>query len=212
MDENDKVLYEGPEYTPRSYSRWTTTFDEFPVGKFSFTMADSGGDGMGGWFGNGYFEVYQEINGDDVLLAKGDHRFKDFKTIFFTVVSSRSADINGEEQQNVCNDEEGLVVKMNDNTEETCDFLRDNDEFSYLCEWIDVALACPDTCGICPDLESLECGFDKTGDVMIDQETVGEASCAFLADARERFGFACQRTSVALHCPVICDVASCRAE
>lgn len=74
INQGSVQLYEGPDYTPRAYSRWTTTFEEFPVGdNFSFTIFDSAENGMGGWFGNGYFEVYQEIDGEDVLLARGDH-------------------------------------------------------------------------------------------------------------------------------------------
>mmetsp|Transcript_11758 Transcript_11758/g.22568 ORF Transcript_11758/g.22568 Transcript_11758/m.22568 type:complete len:532 (+) Transcript_11758:102-1697(+) len=207
IKQGDEILYTGPEYTPRSYSRWTTTFDDFPVGSFSFTMDDSAGNGMGGWFGNGYFRCYQEINGRDVLLAEGDHRFDDSKTIFFTVTDGRDANIS---EKVDCQDKEGRVVQVSDDVTETCSYLIDNDEYGYLCEFVDVALACPDTCGICIDLEAIECGTDKGGDVTLDQ-SIGDASCAFLANTEGRFGFACRKTSVALHCPVTCGLEICAA-
>lgn len=123
------------------------------------------------------------------------------------MTDGRSADIPDEV---TCQDREGLVVNVNDETQEDCWFLVQNDQFGYLCDWIDVALACPVTCGICSSLEAIECGADNVGDVELDG-TVGHASCDFLADTVDRFGFACRRTSVALHCPVTCEIETCQA-
>lgn len=170
-------------------------------------MNDSAGNGMSGWFGNGYFRVYQEINGRDVLLAEGDHRFDESETIYFTVTDGRDTDLSGE---NSCQDKDGTVVHVSDESTQPCTYLIENDEEGYLCDFIDVALACPSTCGICDDMDAIECGTDKNGDVSLD-ETIGDASCAFLANTEDRFGFACRKTSVALHCPVTCDLEICAA-
>lgn len=175
-------------------------------------MFDSEGNGMGGWFGNGYFRVYQERGDGDVLLAEGDHRFEETSTVFFSVACDRSTDIPDEggkdQDESTCKDQDGLVVKVSDDVDETCWFLSDSDQHGYLCDWIDVALACPATCGICPDLENIECGADKEGDIRLD-DSVGHKSCAYLSDTLGRFGFACQRTDVALHCPVTCGLQTC---
>lgn len=101
------------------------------------------------------------------------------------------------------------MVKVNDDVMETCDFLSEEDEFGYLCDWAGVALACPRTCGICADLENVECTANNAGNVLLD-ETVGEKSCGFLESDQDRLGFACSRTSVALHCPVTCQLATCQ--
>jgi hypothetical protein len=208
ISQGNSILYQGPQYSPLPFSRWTTTFDNFPVGDgFCFTMFDSAGDGMGGWFGRGYFEVYQEIDGVDILLARGDHRFDDSSTICFNVDSTRSTDIVPD---NVCRDKiDDNAIQVTDSIAESCWFLNLHASFAYLCEFIDVAMACPETCGICSELESLNCDTDSEGVVALDHGTVSEASCDFLKETQNRFGFACQRTAVALHCPVTCNLDLC---
>jgi hypothetical protein len=160
------------------------------------------------WFGKGYFEVVLDDNGEDIVLARGDHRFDSEKTLFFTVPSGRSAELPPPEES-TCQDTEGLVVQVTDGTAEECWFISENDAYTYLCDWVDVALSCPVTCGICQDLDEVRCDSDSSGAVALD-ETVGEASCSFVEGARDRFGFACERTEVAFHCPVTCHLETCQ--
>ena len=205
--QDNRVLYEGPEHSPGPYATVTTVLDNFPLGRSCFTMFDNAGNGMGGWFGRGYFEVYQEILGSDIMLARGDHNFDDSSTICFNVESTKATVFSS---HGACQDQIGdNLILVTDNTTENCEFLNEQGAFMYLCEFVDVALACPETCGICSNLAVLDCNSDSMGKITLDHGTIGEASCAFLASTQERFGFACERTKVALYCPLTCHLQAC---
>lgn len=87
------------------------------------------------------------------------------------------------------------------------------DVLGYLCDFIDVALACPKTCGTC-DVQTTvtddACTRDLSGTVDMG-DLLGERDCDWLdqsiREGSNRFvATACWRTNVALHCAATCAI------
>ena len=89
----------------------------------------------------GYFEVHAQVGGEDQLLVQGGGTFSYSSVVNFSVPSTTSGD---------CEDKDILIFVDSDVGEESCDWLGQNmDRYQYLCEFLDVAWACPSTCNAC---------------------------------------------------------------
>jgi len=92
-----------------------------------------------------------------------------------------------------------------------CATLASTPDLGYLCRYVDVALACPHTCNVCKDQETLieqGCGSNLPGVVNIG-DMVGECTCKWLklsVAGRGHFALLCNYTSVAFHCPASCGI------
>lgn len=197
------VIYEGPQYEPAAYELWNTSFTEFPIGEYTFTIYDSACDGLVSAFGNGFFRILLIDGDDETELASGGPNFECSQSVSFVVASG-----NGAKNGDSCQDSSGLIVDVSDSVTEDCKWLAENvNEYDHLCDWEDVAFACPVTCGSCEDIAALTC-TDKKGEVEIDV-SVGSRGCEWLSQNMDRYGYACDRTEVAFHCPSTCKTGDC---
>ena len=204
ISQGDNIIYYGPKYQPGPYEAWNTTFEEFPAGDYTFTVYDSECDGLQSAFGSGSYKILMLNGEDETVLASGDADFDCSRATPFSVSGSGKLE---ETKIPPCKDGQG-AIEVTDTQTEDCAWLADNmNEFDFLCDWEDIALACPLTCGSCPETAALDC-LDKDEAVYMDI-TVGEKKCSWLADNMNRYGYVCDRSEVAFHCPATCGTASC---
>jgi secreted trypsin-like serine protease len=107
--------------------------------------------------------------------------------------------------KSTCVENSTKAIAINDDTSSTCDWLSENLEtYAFLCEFQDVALACPATCNICDAVEEASVCQDQTDAIDIEAAPAGSATCEWLSSNFNRYSYACDRTSVALACPETC--------
>lgn len=95
-----------------------------------------------------------------------------------------------------------------------CTWLADNmQEYSHLCQRFAISSLCRRTCGVCLDtihaVEMVKTCTNGMGTVEYGQEQV---TCQWIKEHRAENPEACETTSVALFCPVVCnfwDLPSC---
>uniref|UniRef100_A0A7S2YFH8 ShKT domain-containing protein n=1 Tax=Entomoneis paludosa TaxID=265537 RepID=A0A7S2YFH8_9STRA len=96
------------------------------------------------------------------------------------------------------------------NEEHDCRWLEENiEKKGYLCDFHQVSSTCRKTCGVCEDtiraVELLSTCANEEGDVELLPETGVWINCDWLSDHETQRTESCSATSVALHCPVVCD-------
>jgi hypothetical protein len=203
LSQGDNILFYGPDYEPGPYQVWNTSFVEVPAGYYTFTVYDSACDGLASSLGNGFFKILLIDGEKEILLAGGDHLFGCSESVDFVVPGTVASYLASE-----CKDGEGTIVDVSDSESKTCNWLADNmDTYDYLCDWQEVSFACPVTCGSCTTIRELPCE-DQLGTVQMDA-TIGEQDCIWLSNNMERYGFVCDRTELAFHCPVTCGTGEC---
>lgn len=111
-------------------------------GDYELEITDSFGDGLCCEFGQGRFEI--QIVGPDsdaIVLAEGDAEFSDSKLVQFSVPSTTSND---------CEDQNESLLVDSEVGNADCAWLSTNlDRYGYLCQFLDVAAICPQTCDTC---------------------------------------------------------------
>jgi trypsin len=197
--ENDQVVLVGPtsNFLPEAFEYWEAPVQMRPGRDYEFTIEDTWGDGF-----MGYFEISTNgENGIDNFLAMGPERdFEYSHTVAFTAPTTA--------EPTTCTDGTNLIYLDSDSDMYgDCDAVLSG--FSYLCDFVDVALECPVTCGICQDLSPVtedNCEEDQSGLVNMG-DLLGERECEWLKISlaeSERFALTCVRANVALHCPATC--------
>lgn len=79
-------VYDGPDdYDPLSFQRWSTKFDIFPPGKYTFKVKDTGGDGLVTGTYKGFIRISQSIDGVLTQLYKKRGGFKSGTSFDFNV-------------------------------------------------------------------------------------------------------------------------------
>jgi hypothetical protein len=122
------------------YGTFTVTEDLVP-GDYELQFTDSYGDGFCCEFGLGHFEIHD----GDFVLAEGDGLFADSLVVKFSVPSPSNAGTKNE-----CQDESGTFLVDSEVGEANCTWLDVNhDRYNYLCQFLDVAATCPNTCDAC---------------------------------------------------------------
>jgi hypothetical protein len=140
------------EYPTGSFSDYggvfTGTEDLIP-GDYQLKFTDTYGDGFCCGFGEGRFEIHALLDGD-VLLAEVDGVFADSLLVEFSVPApSPSPGPN-----NGCQDEIGTFLVDSEVGDADCAWLSVNhDRYNYLCQFLDVAVTCPNTCDACEYFE-----------------------------------------------------------
>lgn len=139
---------------------FTETVDLAP-GEYQFKISDSYGDGTCCDYGQGRFEVQALLPDGEELLAEGDGRFTDSIVVEFSVPSALVQDppttdppVNDPPVQDppsgVCGDKEGAFLVDSEVGNADCAWLSVNLlRYRYLCQFLDVAATCPDTCDAC---------------------------------------------------------------
>jgi hypothetical protein len=90
------------------------------------------------------------LDGDheDILLAEGDGLFVDSLLVEFSVPSPSPAPNTG------CQDESGTFLVDSEAGDADCAWLSVNhDRYNYLCQFLHVAVTCPNTCDTCEYFE-----------------------------------------------------------
>jgi hypothetical protein len=123
---------------------FTQTFN-LVSGNYQLEITDTYGDGL--CCGNSLFEVYALLpDGEDQLLVEGDGTFTYSKLVEFTVPSLRSS--------GTCQDQSGTFLVDSEVGNADCDWLGTNlDRYNHLCQFLDVAFTCPNTCDACEYFE-----------------------------------------------------------
>ena len=109
-----------------------------------------------------------------------------------------------------CRDDVDGKFKVADRDQD-CEWLVDRiHDFGYLCGFVDVAEACPATCGRCEVVSPPSCDDQQATHIELPGAPKDVATCDYLKTNLDRFGFACRRTSIALACPQTCELDSCK--
>lgn len=120
--------------------------------EYILKLRDSYGDGFCCQYGAGSIAVYARAGGIDYELASSDGQFGRRENIRFLVPADiRSAAVIGNTQEAECSDSDDEEFHVDDKVgNRTCEWLSLNlDRFDYLCEFVDVAAVCPQTCDAC---------------------------------------------------------------
>ena len=200
-DCDHETINAGPEDTPAPFQTLRTILELRPGKEYTFMLEDTHGDGF-----DGRFEIYLiRIYGQESLLVSGPAApFEQFVTVSFTVPEPYAS------TRSICTDSTTTIPLENGVHGDCATISSSRQELGYLCGYMDVALECPYTCGLCTNHVSLQeqgCGTDLPGVVDMG-DVVGERTCEWLklSVAQDRFGSLCDHTSVAFHCPATCSV------
>jgi len=194
----------GPDDMPAPFDTLQTTLELHPGKEYTFILEDLYGDGF-----DGKVAIYLiGSNGQETLLASGPKaHFEHLSTVSFTVPEAYGL------ARSLCTDGTG-TFPIEVGVKGDCAVLSSTPELSYLCGYVDVALGCPRTCGVCEEQTTFldkGCGSDSPGIVDMG-DMVGARTCKWLklsmaqgtSMAGSRFASLCNRTSVAFHCPATC--------
>jgi trypsin len=193
--DEDRTILEGPEFFANAEERWEATFPMKSDHEYTFTLTDSVGDGFDGSF------VINSITSDGSeqnLLMGPDSTFE----------YTYEANFSASGPRNPCNDS-SKIFYLEGEVYGSCNVLEGS--FEYLCNFADVALACPLSCRVCSAQKVVteqECAEDRPGMVHMG-EFFGNRDCAWLQQGRERASLRvssiCDLTDVAFHCPLTCN-------
>ena len=205
-NEKDQTISVGPDFWPTEYEHYEMTMQLESGKDFALTIDDTYGDGFEGTI------VISEINAasgavTQNLLTGSGSSFEYSLTMTFSTGSGSDG------LGNSCEDSTKTFFLESD-LYGSCDIVSSG--FQNLCGFIDIALECPVTCGVCDQKEEIsdsKCGSDNSGRVSMG-DFLGEQSCSWLRESMQgssRYDFLCLITEVALHCPYTCktcDVAT----
>jgi hypothetical protein len=146
-----RVMYKGggvvvsdPKGSFSNNGIFTETVNLQP-GDYRFKLSDSYGDGICCGYGQGRFEVHALLSDQDQLLAESDGRFTNSISVGFSVPSPQTNQSKGG-----CQDQSGTFLVDSEVKDAGCEWLGVNlGRYSYLCQFLDVAATCPDTCDAC---------------------------------------------------------------
>jgi len=200
-DCDHETMNAGPEDTPAPFQTLRTILELHPGKEYTFMLEDTHGDGF-----DGHFEIYLiRIYGQESLLVSGPAApFEQFVTVSFTVPEPYAS------TRSICTDST-TTIPLENGVHGNCAKLLSSPELSYLCGYLDVALECPHSCGLCEDLKTLQdeqgCDTDLPGVVHMG-DVLGECTCEWskLCVAQDHVASLCDCTSVAFHCPASCGV------
>eukprot|EP00521_Asterionellopsis_glacialis_P006490 CAMPEP_0195281036 /NCGR_PEP_ID=MMETSP0707-20130614/511_1 /TAXON_ID=33640 /ORGANISM="Asterionellopsis glacialis, Strain CCMP134" /LENGTH=529 /DNA_ID=CAMNT_0040339875 /DNA_START=57 /DNA_END=1646 /DNA_ORIENTATION=+ len=171
-DSTGSILEQVAEFTYESARTWYSSSIEVSKGEeYTFEISDFYGDGMCCDFGNGEYEV--RVDGE--LVGDGNE-FGESESFTFVVSGETTGPPTGSptrsptgsptrsptgsptrsptgppvEPPSLCEDGSNEILITASVGEKTCDFLAENiGEYSYLCQLLSVAVACPVTCNAC---------------------------------------------------------------
>lgn len=106
-----------------------------------------------------------------------------------------------------CEDDRSARFALSDDETGGCDDI--DPIYKYLCDFTDVALSCPQTCGTCSSVTASGSCNDMPGAVSLASAPSGLLSCSFLRANIGRFQYACGLASVAFLCPSTCGTNGC---
>ena len=110
-----------------------------PGGNYRLILSDSFGDGICCQYGEGSVEMYALAGGSKVQLVDPIGDFGDRTVIRFTVPDSI------DQRSRECKDSEKIFRDDHD-----CNWLKTHEKYQAdLCQYLDVAMACPLTCNAC---------------------------------------------------------------
>jgi hypothetical protein len=113
---------------------------------YVFLIEDSAGDGMCCQYGEGSFDMYALVGDGEELLATSDGQFGSSQRLTFTIT-------NPEEEVIIvgdCQDLDGTFLADAIAGNKDCTWLGVNmDRYRYLCQFLDVASKCRNTCSAC---------------------------------------------------------------
>jgi hypothetical protein len=119
-------------------------------GDYEFTIIDLFGDGL---FLGGVTIFVETETGDDAVLAESDGDYTFRRQFMFTVptgVSNTAPPAETDPPAGDCEDTEETFVVSDAVGTRDCDWLSVNlERFGWLCQFVDVAAACPSTCDAC---------------------------------------------------------------
>jgi hypothetical protein len=157
---------------------FTETLNLLP-GNYKMQLTDTYGDGLCCLHGEGRYEIDALLpNGNEISLAAGDGQYGESLLIEFSVPQDRDEPVNtptssptasttaskGEDandfddydsnddalSENECEDSSARFLIDSVVGYENCEFLSENlDRYSYLCQFLEVAHHCPNTCDAC---------------------------------------------------------------
>jgi V8-like Glu-specific endopeptidase len=164
------IIGVGAGIVTRSFAYYEASIPLVPGGDYVLILEDTYRDGFCCNYGRGYIRVVSVTdsntsNLEEVLLFQ--ETFEDTKTVSFSIPETREAAtrtggdtvIRNKRMKRpstalpLCMDVPGVTFDVEAIGSKTCAWLFFNIvEFEYLCQFEDVAVACPGTCNICSSL------------------------------------------------------------
>jgi hypothetical protein len=155
---DDACEFNVVNYPPGSFSSpgdlFRETVDLIP-GDYKIIITDSFGDGICCEWGEGRFEVHALFPDNEmVLLAEGEGRFTDSIVVAFTVPSPPETEPPGPSTAGCQDQEDATFLVDSEVGDADCAWLGDNlVRYNYLCQFLDVAATCRQTCDACEYFE-----------------------------------------------------------
>ena len=220
----------GPSFVPGRYETVEEVIELTRGTTYTFTLSDSYGDGFDGTFAL----IGLDKNGNEEVYLEGPEGF--FQSVYSVdfVVPGAEPSVPEEPEEPPQEEPEDPPAEAPHTPEEP--FCQDSggdlyleqdiygdcnqlselfDVLGYLCNFVDVAVACPQTCNACQYQSVVaeeNCAMDAPGEVDMG-DLIGEQTCEWLqqslTEGSSRFAAtACWRTNVAFHCAATCDTCN----